>query len=54
MLLVQNELRISKRKKRPTDSGESLNTESENLRAGRSKTHTLEEVIEANGLADKV
>ncbi|PKL20966.1 MAG: CopG family transcriptional regulator [Spirochaetae bacterium HGW-Spirochaetae-4] len=26
----------------------------EDLRAGRSKTHTLEEVIGANGLADKV
>jgi len=26
----------------------------EDLRAGRSKTHTLDEVIEANGLADKI
>ncbi|MBN2858752.1 MAG: CopG family transcriptional regulator [Sphaerochaetaceae bacterium] len=26
----------------------------EDLRAGRSKTHTLEEVIDADGLADKV
>ena len=26
----------------------------EDLRAGRSKTHTLEEVIDANDLADKV
>ena len=26
----------------------------EDLRAGRSKTHTLDEVIEANGLADTV
>ncbi len=26
----------------------------EDLRAGRSSTHTLDEVIEANGLADKI